>query len=51
MLSIPTLCSNNLCDWFNDQLVAINEVVEADKKEDTVVGKVHFNSVCYFPVN
>ena len=41
MLGIPTSCSKELRDRYNDQLVAINEVVEADNKEDAAANKVY----------
>ena len=40
MLGVPTLCSSELRDRYNDQFVAINEIVEADRKEDEATNKV-----------
>ena len=41
MLGLPTLCPSEVCDWFNDQVITINEILEADKDDDTAANKVY----------
>ncbi|EDR08994.1 uncharacterized protein LACBIDRAFT_296655 [Laccaria bicolor S238N-H82] len=43
MTGIPMLCSVELRDRYNDQFVAINEIVEADRVDDEAAHKMYTN--------
>lgn len=45
-LGAPSNCTEELFFLYQDQLIALNEIVEAERQQDEAEGKV-CNAVCY----